>query len=178
MGGSIWIGEIMGELLWCGRRERVNELTGSAMLHLPLTTVFYPFISLPQTIKTVFGPTADLLGRYKESWTDGTQRLNFKAFMDEVADGGALKTLKKLSTAGEEKWAEIMTQAKAQAEARRKAQIQANEKRQAELKALQGQREQLLGVAGTRADVKAPGRPREEHQRDISAAGGGSKEEA
>lgn len=44
----------------------------------------------------MFAPSIELISRYKDSWTDGTQRLNYKAFKDEVADGGAGKMVDKL----------------------------------------------------------------------------------
>ena len=76
---------------------RVDEAGAnrSALFYLPFTSIFYPIIAIPETLKTVFAPSIELVSRYKDSWTDGTQRLNYKAFMEEVADGGATKMVDK-----------------------------------------------------------------------------------
>lgn len=76
-------------------RQAKLELIDSALFYLPLTSVFYPIIAIPQTLKTVFAPSIELLSRYKDSFTDGTQRLNYKAFKEEMADGGAVKMIEK-----------------------------------------------------------------------------------
>jgi len=73
-------------------------LTTSALLHLPLTSLFYPIITFPQTLERVFKPSLRLLGLYKNSFEDGAQERNLAKIGKEFEQGGAFKLLDKLGS--------------------------------------------------------------------------------
>jgi hypothetical protein len=81
-------------VLW----DRREELMYSALLHLPLKSLFYPIISFPQTLERVFAPSYRLLNLYQKSFTDGAQIRNLNKIKQEVESGGALKLFDKIGT--------------------------------------------------------------------------------
>jgi len=103
MGWNISIGVNTGmsprlreELGFIPLQQRREELMNSALLHLPLKSLFYPIISFPQTLERVFAPSYRLLNLYQKSFTDGAQTRNLTKIREEVESGGALKLFDKI----------------------------------------------------------------------------------
>lgn len=67
--------------------------TYRSLLYLPLTSLFYPILSIPQTLDRVFSPSKMFLTRYAESFNDGTQIRAYERFKEEATNGGAGKLL-------------------------------------------------------------------------------------
>lgn len=84
------------ELCFSLLEQSREELIYSALLHLPLKSLFYPIISFPQTLERVFAPSYRLLNLYQKSFTDGAQTRNLAKIREEVESGGALKLFDKI----------------------------------------------------------------------------------
>ncbi|CAD6570027.1 MAG: hypothetical protein TREMPRED_005565 [Tremellales sp. Tagirdzhanova-0007] len=67
-----------------------------SLTHLPLTSLFYPILSIPTTVHRLFTPTLNLLGRYRDSFSDGSQSRALAQFREEVERGGAEGVLGKV----------------------------------------------------------------------------------
>ena len=64
-----------------------------SMVHIPLISIFNPFLSIPNTLSRLTGPPISFLNKYYTSFTDGTQQRFFARLASEFQAGGALKVL-------------------------------------------------------------------------------------
>ena len=71
-------------------------ISSRSLTHLPLTSLFYPILSIPTTVHRLFTPTLNLLGRYRDSFSDGSQSRALAQFREEVERGGAEGVLGKV----------------------------------------------------------------------------------
>ncbi|WWC98552.1 hypothetical protein V866_005444 [Kwoniella sp. B9012] len=74
-----------------------------SLLHLPLTTLFYPILSIPNTLSNLLTPSYNLLKLYEKSFVDGGQARSLEKFTAEIQRGGAMEMLNKLSDYWEKK---------------------------------------------------------------------------
>ncbi|OCF54738.1 hypothetical protein L486_07872 [Kwoniella mangroviensis CBS 10435] len=74
-----------------------------SLLHLPLTTIFYPILSIPNTLSNLLTPSYNLLKLYEKSFVDGGQARSLEKFTAEIQRGGAIEMLNKLSDYWEKK---------------------------------------------------------------------------
>nr|XP_019007332.1 uncharacterized protein I206_07898 [Kwoniella pini CBS 10737]OCF46113.1 hypothetical protein I206_07898 [Kwoniella pini CBS 10737] len=68
-----------------------------SLFHLPFTTIFYPILSIPNTLSNLLTPSYNLLKLYGTSFTDGGQLRSLEKFNEELKRGGAIDILNKLS---------------------------------------------------------------------------------
>lgn len=59
-------------------------------MHVPLTSVFWPILALPDNVNRVVGPPTRFITRYIETFTDGTQTRQLKRLGEEMANGSGL----------------------------------------------------------------------------------------
>jgi len=85
-----------------------------ALLHLPLTSLLYPILSIPNTFSRLFTPSVNFLNHYTNSFTDGTQLRGLDKFRSEVEGGGAMKMLSKVQGHWEKKVREKREELEAQ----------------------------------------------------------------
>lgn len=62
-----------------------------SLFYLPLTSLFYPILSIPQTLDRVFSPSKAFLIRYADSFSNGSQLQAYERFKEEATNGGAGK---------------------------------------------------------------------------------------
>jgi len=70
-----------------------HKLMYRALLYLPLTSLFHPIISIPDTLSQIFSPSYRLINRYVESFSDGSQEKTIQSLRDDIKEGGAIKVL-------------------------------------------------------------------------------------
>jgi len=86
------------------RRRKREELQAElidwgeegALFHLPLTSLFYPVLSIPSTLHRIFDPPLHFLQLYRASFSDGTQKRGLQKFREEVEKGGAYEVVGKI----------------------------------------------------------------------------------
>ena len=61
-----------------------------------MTSLFHPILSIPTTISRIVNPSLNLISRYKESFTDGSQTRAFRKLRTEIERGGAVEMLGKV----------------------------------------------------------------------------------
>ncbi|WRT70671.1 uncharacterized protein IL334_007669 [Kwoniella shivajii] len=67
-----------------------------SLLHLPLSTIFHPILSIPNTLSNLLTPSYNLLKLYSTSFSDGAQLRSLERFSKEIERGGATEMLGKL----------------------------------------------------------------------------------
>ncbi|KAK4684027.1 hypothetical protein P7C73_g6181, partial [Tremellales sp. Uapishka_1] len=78
------------------RIERLDWGEHGSLLHLPLTSLFHPILSIPQTLDRLFTPTLHFLEKYSASFSDGSQGRTISRLSEEVTTGGAWRMLGKI----------------------------------------------------------------------------------
>ncbi len=63
------------------------------MLYLPLTSLFYPILAIPQNFNKVFSPGYRLFNEYIESFQNGVQKQNFQTFKTALQENSGGKLL-------------------------------------------------------------------------------------
>lgn len=73
-------------------------LTSRSLLHLPLSSVFHPITSIPDTVRTIFTPSYNILSLYYRSFTDGNgaQTRGAQKFFDAAYNLDAVTFLGKI----------------------------------------------------------------------------------
>lgn len=66
-----------------------NLADPSFLLHVPLTSLFSPFLNIPQNVERVLGPPRNLATQYYQSFENGTQARALGRFTEEVYKLGA-----------------------------------------------------------------------------------------
>lgn len=104
-----------------------------SLLYLPLTSVFYPILSLPNTLSKIFTPAQKFWSMYTDSFTSGAQRRGLANLRKEVEEGGALRAIDKMSAWHVKRVEKIMAERKAAMEtenaAREKLEVERKIKR-------------------------------------------------
>ncbi|WWD20687.1 hypothetical protein CI109_105163 [Kwoniella shandongensis] len=100
--GSVSRGVVSGA---SGKKRNRDEVRGmewmewgdqGALLHLPLSTIFHPIVSIPTTLNRILSPSRNFLNTYSSSFTDGAQLRVLSKFQEEVENGGAKNMIDKL----------------------------------------------------------------------------------
>jgi hypothetical protein len=68
----------------------------SSLLHLPLTTLLHPILSIPLTLNWLLSPPLNFLSTYRTSFSDGSQRRGLDKFVSEAERGGAFEMFGKI----------------------------------------------------------------------------------
>lgn len=105
------------------------SLTLSLLLHVPLTSIFSPFLNIPNNAQRVFGPPIHFATQYYDSFANGQQARTLGRFTEEVYKLGAFDMATRVVSywhARHEKNAEA--EAAAQREAAREARGSVKEK--------------------------------------------------
>lgn len=125
-----------------------EQLTCSALLYVPLTSLFHPILSIPSTLSFFLTPPLNFLSAYRDSFTNGTQLRNAKALYEASTDGSAYTMAEKLITHHRAKVAAALE--------RRKEVLAEREAQRADMQAqLDEQKEEMAAIE--RSKVKGMG---------------------
>ena len=132
-----------------------------SLTHLPLTSLFYPILSIPTTVHRIFTPTLHFLGRYRDSFTDGSQLKALETFRAEVERGGAKEVLGKVR----DHWEKQSKKGREMLEKQREMEKSQNDVVESE------RLEKNDGSSGWRRTYQAKERDREDQQREVEREG-------
>ncbi|WVO17283.1 hypothetical protein L204_104975 [Cryptococcus depauperatus] len=78
------------------KMERIEWGDHGFLLHVPLTSLFSPFLALPDNLSRLFSPSLNFLSAYTTSFADGAQSRFLTRLTEQVQRGGANEMLDKV----------------------------------------------------------------------------------
>lgn len=73
------------------------------MLYLPLTSLFWPIVSLPENVERVFGPPLRMIQKITNLTSEGSQAKIAKEIYDRAVDGRGLAFAKQVGEYAEQR---------------------------------------------------------------------------